>query len=125
MYLLIITRPSSTTYISLPISPSRKITWLGPYFRSFERVVRKLISMVESFCSWNSLRLEARSTRYSPPGSRGEAGWLLAGLPVSEKNWVRLSLVCRSLDDRLFQKAQYRASLKRAWPSARFESATG
>ena len=106
MNLLIITRPSSTTYISLPISPSRKITWCGPYFRSFESVDRKLISMLESFCSWNSLRLEARSTRNSAACSPARAGSALGGLPVSEKNWVRLALVCRSLDDRLFQNAQ-------------------
>src|SRR5215203_346468 len=106
MNLLIITRPSSTTYISLPISPSRKITCRGPYFRSLDREERKLISRLESFCSWKSLRFDARSTRNSAAGSRSEAGSKLGGLPVSEKNWVRLPLVCRSFDDRLFQNAQ-------------------
>src|SRR3954470_15626438 len=106
MYLLIITRPSSTTYISLPISPSRKMTWLGPILRSFDRVARKLISMLESFCSWKSLRLDARSTWNSPVDSLAEVGSALGGLPVCEKKRVRLSLVCRSLDDRLRQNAQ-------------------
>ncbi len=105
MNLLIITRPSSTTYISSAASPSRKITSFGAHCRSRESAVRKLISMLDSFCSSNSRRLSARSTRKSgspagrPPSDSG-------GRPDSEKKWVRLRFIWRSLPERLFQKVQ-------------------
>ena len=106
MYLLIITRPSRTTYITSPVSPSRKITSPGRNFTSRDSEERKLISRLDSFCSANSLRLASRSMRNSGPTSVANTAGAVGGLPVSEKNRVRVSLVWRSFLDRLFQNVQ-------------------
>ena len=106
--LLMRTRPSSTTYIASPGSPSRKSTSPLLSWRSLDSEARKWISIRDSFCSWKRSCFWSSSRRNEPVGSRG-GGTSAASVAPLSKNLVSRSLVARSFFDRLRQKVHQSA----------------
>ena len=78
----------------------------GDVFRAFERGGRLINPQFPEIGNPNATGELQRLDEPGRPDIRQSNRGLATGLRVSEKNWVRFSLVCRSLRERLFQKAQ-------------------